>query len=442
MTTTQDRAAIRFGLGLPASVGPQDMLAALSGPDLAAQTWPGPSLAQVWDLHAVFREARTRDADQAARDLTAAANDLALTGIRAILVRAVGSADALRERLVAFWSDHFTTLPRSRLYAAAPSILADAAIRPHVAGRFADMLRAVITHPAMLAALDQDASFGPNSSKGQRGKRGLNENLARELLELHTLGVGAAYSQKDVRELAELLTGLSIRLGEGFVFDAARAEPGSETILGVTYGDTGLEPVLQALDDLATRPETAAHLARKLAVHFVADDPDPDLVAALETTWRTTGGDLLEVTRTLVTHPAALADAARKVRQPFDFVVAAFRALGLGPDRILAMAPRDLRRFVLNPMAAMGQRFQRPRGPDGWPEDAAHWITPQLLAARIDWAMTAPSALVRPLPDPRNFVQTALGSIAGADLVWAVSAAEKAREGIGLVLASPAFNRR
>lgn len=442
MTTAQDRAAIRFGHGLPGAVPVEQMLTLLAGPDHAAARWPGPTLDQVWMVNDTFRGARATDPEAAMQALSVATNDMALLGARAILARAVGSPDSLRERLVAFWVDHFTTIPRNRLMAAAPSILADAAIRPHVTGRFADMLRAVITHPAMLAALDQDASFGPNSRKGQRGKRGLNENLARELLELHTLGVGASYGQTDVRELAELLTGLSIVPGEGFVFDAARAEPGSETVLGVTYGAEGLEPVLQALDDLAARPETSAHLSRKLVVHFVADDPDPDLVEAVATRWRDTDGDLLAVTRALVTHPAALAHPAGKVRQPVDFLIAALRSLGVDPDHLYRLETKHLRRFVLNPMAAMGQRFQRPRGPDGWPEDAAHWITPQLLAARIDWAMTMPAQLVRPLPDPRDFLQAALGAEGGERLAWAVSAAETTRDGIGLVLASPEFNRR
>ena len=442
MTTAQDRAAIRFGTGLPSDATVEDMLAALAGPDRAAAIWKGPTIDQLWTLHAAFRDARTTNAEMATHEFTTAANRLAMEGTRAFLARAVGSSDGLRERLAAFWSDHFTALPRSRLYASAPFLLADEAIRPHVAGRFSAMLRAVITHPALLTALDQEASFGPNSRKGLRSNRGLNENLARELLELHTLGVGAAYSQTDVRELAELLTGLSIKLGEGFVFDAARAEPGSETILGVTYGAEGLEPVLQMLDDLAARPETAAHLARKLVVHFVADEPAPDILAAVEAAWRRTDGDLLAVTRAMVTHPAALVGPARKVRQPLDFMVASFRALGISPDRILAAEDKDLRRYVLNPLATMGQRFQRPRGPDGWPEAGEHWITPQLLAARIDWAMTAPTALVKPLPDPRDFVRTALGTLASDQLIWAVSAAETARDGVGLVLSSPDFNRR
>jgi uncharacterized protein (DUF1800 family) len=309
-----------------------------------------------------------------------------------------------------------------------------------VTGRFADMLRAVITHPAMLIYLNQDASYGPSSPVGQRLKKGLNENLARELLELHTLGVAAGYSQVDVRELAELLTGLSVT-PDGFAFDQRRVEPGPETVLGTTYPGHGLEPILQALDDLAARPETAAHIAGKLAVHFVSDAPDPALVAALAGVFRDTDGDLRAVATALVAYPVA-ADLGSKARQPFDFMVAALRSLGVAPQLVLDMEPKVFNRLIRVPLKAMGQPLHQAPGPNGWPEAAADWITPQGLAARIDWAMQAPQRLQRPLPNPRAFLAVALGSRAGEKLVWAVSAAESARDGVGLVLASPEFNRR
>jgi uncharacterized protein (DUF1800 family) len=187
------------------------------------------------------------------------------------------------------------------------------------------MLMAVATHPAMLLYLDQAQSVGPNSARGARRDRGLNENYARELMELHTLGVGAVYSQDDVRQLAELLTGLAVDPVAGFVFDARRVEPGPERVLGRDYAGDGIEAIRAVLADLAARPETARHLAHKLAVHFVADDPDPGLVTAMEAAFRDSGGDLVAVTAALLAHPAAWAEAAAKARQPFDFVVAALR---------------------------------------------------------------------------------------------------------------------
>ena len=425
--------AIRFGYGLPAEA------MGLGAEDRAAATWPGITLADLGPVISAYRPARKAKDAAAVREAQRSVDALALRGAKAIFARAVGSDDPYRERLVAFWADHFTVTPRNRIERALPSILVEEAIRPHVTGRFADMLRAVTTHPAMLVYLNQEASIGPGSPKGKRQKKGLNENLARELLELHTLGVGAGYTQDDVRQLAELLTGLTVGL-EGFVFDAKRAEPGAETVLGVTYAGKGEAPILRVLDDLAARPETSAHLARKLAVHFVADDPDAGLVDDLAAVFRETSGDLRQVSDTLAAHPKAVEGV--KARQPFDFLIASFRALGVGPELILRLEPRAFKRLILDPLQAMGQPFQQAPGPDGWPEREADWITPQGLAARIDWAMQAPERLVRPLPDPRAFLTAALGDRAGDKLTWAVGAAESARDGVGLVLSSPAFNRR
>jgi uncharacterized protein (DUF1800 family) len=430
----RDFFSIRFGFGLPAAA------IGLGAEDVAARTWPGITLAELAPLALAYRAAKKAEDEAAVKETQRAVDALALRGAKAIFARAIGSDDPLRERLVAFWADHFTVAPRNRTERALPSILVDEAIRPHVTGRFADMLKAVTTHPAMLIYLNQEASLGPSSPKGKRQKKGLNENLARELIELHTLGVGAGYSQADVRELAELLTGLTVSPKDGFVFDKKRAEPGAETVLGVTYSGDGAAPVLQALDDLAAQPETAAHLARKLAAHFVTDDPDEGLMADLAARFRDTGGDLAEVAQALVAHPMAATGV--KVRQPFDFLVASLRALGVGPEFILGLEPRPFRRLILDPLQTMGQPFQQAPGPDGWPEREADWITPQGLAARIDWAMQAPERLVRPLPDPRVFLTTALGTRAGEKLTWAVDAAESARDGVGVVLASPEFNRR
>ena len=435
--------AIRFGYGLPAVA--QDaagMLATLAGPDRAAATWPGIQRPDVVAVLSAGRAAQKAGNTAEAKDLQRQALSLAYHSARAAFARAVGSDDPYRERLVAFWTDHFTVSAKNPLSRLLTGLMIEEAIRPHVTGRFADMLQAVTTHPAMLVYLNQDASVGPGSRKGKKQKKGLNENLARELLELHTLGVGAGYSQTDVRELAELLTGLTLDRDHGFEFDPALAEPGAETVLGVTYGAEGLEPILQMLDDLAARPETARHIATKLAVHFIADRPDPDLVAALEAVFIDTDGDLLALAGALLTHPAAGLPTPAKARQPLDFLVVAMRALAIDPDTIANADEVTIKRLIVNPLAAMGQPFQNAPGPDGWPEEAENWITPQGLAARIDWAMRAPQKLVKPLPDPRVFLQTALGGLAGDRLIWAVSAAESARDGIGLVLASPEFNRR
>ncbi|MBE2275902.1 MAG: DUF1800 domain-containing protein [Rhodobacteraceae bacterium] len=450
MTDRAVTAAFRFGFGLPldpAAAAPEALLAGLSGPDRAAATWPGvvtPEALVLLQREIGLRETKKTDPDAAAveaRAIQRAGLILQRQGQRATFARALGGA-ALRERLAWFWTNHFTVVPRGRNQLGWPSALRDEAIRPHLAGPFAEMLKAVAIHPGMLFYLDQIGSFGPASKRGKANGRGLNENYARELLELHTLGVAAAYTQADVRELAELLAGLTVRPADGFFFDAARAEPGAETVLGVEYGGRNTAPIFRLLEDLARRPETAAHLARKLAVHFVSDQPDPALVEALAAEWRASGGDLRRVTEVLVTHPAALSGPAAKVRPPGEFMAAALHALGVSGDEVYGMAEGPFQRLVIRPLAAMGQRWEAAPGPNGWPEAASAWVTPAGMAARIEWAMQVPGRLVVPLPDPRDLARTALGARADAELLGAVAAAESTREGAGLVFASPAFNRR
>jgi uncharacterized protein (DUF1800 family) len=453
MTPALTTAAFRYGYGLPlpaqAPTDPASMLAALRGPDLMAATYPGPSLNALTETMAradtTLRQSRRAIGDEATearqqyRSAIAELESAALGAARTTFARALDAPDGFRERLVQFWADHFTTQARSRRDAPLPSTLIEEAIRPHVTGRFADMLRAVVQHPAMLGYLDQTRSFGPNSRVGLRRARGLNENLARELLELHT--VGAGHTQTDVTQMAELLAGLTVGKA-GPTFDARRAEPGAETVLGQTYDGDSLDAVLRALNDLAEHADTAAHLSRKLAVHFVADQPNRDLVQALTDGWRASGGDLLAVAESLLTHSAGWSTTPDKVRQPFDFLVAALRALGVGGAAVMALPDAPFRTMILQPMAAMGQPWQRAPGPDGWPEAAEAWITPEGMAARITWAMDMPARLVSPLPVPTTLMTRCLGAHLGERLAWAVPRSEDIREAVGLVLASPDFNRR
>ena len=453
MTQDTTTAAFRFGYGLPlpaqAPTEPASMLAALRGPDVMATTYPGPQLPHLTDTLAradsmlrTSRRAAEPEAKAARQDYRQAIAQLegvTLLGAKTTIARALDAPDGFRERLVQFWADHFTTIARARRDSPLPATLVEEAIRPHLTDRFTDMLKAVIQHPAMLGYLDQSRSFGPNSRIGQRRAKGLNENLARELLELHTVGSG--FTQEDVTQMAELLTGLTFGK-QGPTFDPRRAEPGAETVLGMTYDGDDLATVLKAMDDLAEHPATAAHLARKLAIHFVSDQPNPDLVQAMTDAWRASGGDLLAVTESLLTQPAAWSKLQEKARQPYDFIVASLRALGLDGADVMRMADDSFRRMILQPMSAMGQTWQRPPGPDGWPEAAEVWITPEAMAARITWAMEMPSQLVNPLPDPSALMTRSLGAHLGARLAWAVPKSENTREAVGLVLASPEFNRR
>ncbi len=444
-------AATRFGYGLPQPKGAPDsamaMLSALTDPDTVVEAYPIARLAEVAALLDAFLVARRSrgegtEQDEAYRLAQRNLNKPTLSATRATFARALSNPDGFRERLAAFWGDHFTAAPREGTNKFLPFAMMDQAIRPRMTGRFADMLMAVTTHPAMLIYLDQGTSFGPTSAQGKRTKRGLNENLARELIELHTLGVGAGYAQDDVRQMAELLTGLTVTPTLEMAFEEKRAEPGDETVLGVTYRGAGLEPIRAALYDLAARPETAAHLARKLAVHFVADTPDQGLIDSLTTAYVDSDGDLMTVYAALLDHPAAWATPMQKARQPYDFLLAALRGLDVTADDVVRMADGPFRRMLQDPLTAMGQPFKTPPGPDGWPEEAEAWITPQGLAARITWAMEVPGRLRTPLPDPDVLAQAVLGPWAGERLLWAVSRAENIREGVGLVLVSPEFNRR
>ena len=451
MTDPMTIAALRFGYGLPlpegAAVTPAQILAGLDGPDEMARIWPVPGLAQVLpvlrEAGAGRREARMEGGSRARyQAAVAASTQVARDAARATLARALDAPSGFRERLVAFWSDHFTVKARNRPEFVLPEAFVTDAIRPHLAGNFADLLIAAVLHPAMLVYLDQVASVGPGSLFGRRRGRGLNENLAREVIELHTMGVGAGYGQQDVRQMAMLLTGLDATAEEGAVFRANRAEPGAETVLGRVYAGEGLAPIHAALRDLALRPETAAYLCRKLAVHFLADDPDPGLLAEVAAVWQETGGDLRSVYGAMLHHPAAWAPEFRKARQPFDFIVAACRALGLGGLHLASIEDGAIRRDLIAPMGLMGQSWRNPAGPDGWAEAAGAWITPQGMAARIGWAMRSPGRLLRDLPDPREFALQALGPGADPAVVWAAARAETRAEGVGIVLSSPAFNRR
>lgn len=462
MTFSPELAEIRFGCGLSPDVAPPvsvpAMLDALAGEDGMARRFAvepfaayRQRFAAVAELRELQRQARgtaqAGEYDTQARALIDDARAAAEGWFAQVLLRWSRTGQGLRERLAFFWADHFTAQGRSAILVPAVLPYVEDAIRPHVAGRFSDLLIAAVTHPLMLNYLDQSASVGPGSPAAARPggrNRGLNENLAREVLELHTLGVGGPYAQHDVRQLAELFTGLAFAPRQGLVFRPGIAEPGPETILGRQYGDdpATAEPILAALRDLAVHPATAQHIARKLAVHFVADDPDPALVAHVAARWRDSGGDLSAVYGAMLEHPAAWAPEPRNVKPPADFVASACRALALSPDRLAALPPRAVRQRLIGPLALMGQPWMRPDGPDGWPEADAAWITPQGLAARLRWAMTVPALLRPDLPDPRAFAVAALGSRAGEAVRFAAAAAETRAEAVGLVLTSPAFQRR
>lgn len=451
-------AAIRFGCGLSPVLAPPEsvnsVLSALRGPDFIAKRFPVEGFDRFRHRLVAQREEgqKQRNArfkferDKAQQEMQKLRRQAQIDSVgwyKHILLRRVWTSDAFRERLTAFWADHFTATGKGGAIMAAMAPYIEDAIRPNLAARFEDLLIATATHPVMLHYLDQDRSAGPNSALAQRRGQdtGLNENLAREVLELHTVGVGAGYDQTDVTELARLFAGLSFSAEDGFVYRAGMGEPGIKTVLGRRYGGgaAAMRDVIAVLRDLARHPATAAHIGTKLARHFVSDAPPADLVDDLSATFRATQGDLLAVYDTLLQHPASWSVDQPNVKQPLDLIGAAMRALAVPPDPLMALPPGRTVALLVHPMRLMGHDWGRPDGPDGLPEEDSAWITPQGLAARLQWAMAAPQVLQPDLPDPRDFVRAALGARASGAVEFAAQAAETRAEGVGIILASPSF---
>lgn len=349
-----------------------------------------------------------------------------------------------RERWALFWANHFTVAASKLQVANLAGPYEAEAIRPHVFGRFADLLSAAEAHPAMLLYLDQAQSVGPESRLARRAaaprrNTGLNENLAREILELHTVGVDAGYTQADVTEFARALTGVSVggpRDGEAAfgatVFRAGAHQPGARTVMGVSYPAGGKEQAAAILDDLARKPQTARFVCTKLARHFVADDPPPALVARLERAWRSTDGDLARLAEALIDAPESWTPQAAKLKTPYEFVVSSYRALG--------RAPADVRQTaVLN---TLGQRPFGAPSPEGWPDDAAAWAASDAMVKRMQFAQGFAAAAAGRVGDPRRLASEVLGARLTPASATAIARAESRAEAVALLLMTPEFQRR
>jgi uncharacterized protein (DUF1800 family) len=345
------------------------------------------------------------------------------------------------ERLVSFWSNHFcVSAAKSGVVRAIAGAFEREAIRPHVLGRFGDMLVAVAKHPAMLLYLDNARSFGPSSPAGRRRGSGLNENLAREILELHTLGVSGGYTQADVTALARILTGWTFagqagRIGEPgvFTFFPNGHEPGDHSVLGKIYRAGGIEQGEAALADLATHPATARHVAQKFAAHFVSDAPPQPLVERLESVFKATGGDLKALAVALVDADEAWSGQPAKLRSPYEFLLAAVRA-------VAERAPEEPAR-LLGPLNVMGMPLWQPPGPNGFPDTVAAWATASGVKARLDVA-SAIATRLRETVHPTELLDAVVGEDASRETRLAVSRAESRQQGLALVLMSPEFQWR
>lgn len=363
--------------------------------------------------------------------------------------RAIATERPFVERLVHFWANHFAISADKQPVGALVGHYENEAIRPHVTGRFVDMLTAVESHPAMLLYLDNSASIGPESMaarvvRRRRGRElGLNENLAREILELHTLGVDGGYDQRDVTEFARVLTGWSIggraglaRLAGGapgeFQFRALAHDPGDKRVLGTRYREDGVEEGRAVLADLARQPATARHLATKLARHFVADEPPPALIERLTATYLESDGTLLPVYGELVEAVESWAEPLAKFKTPHDYVISAYRAFG---------APPESSERVIAFLTQLGQRPLTPGSPAGWPDTAAHWDGGDGLLKRVEWAGAVGRAIGDRL-DANELMAAALGEVTSEHTAVAVARAESGAQALGLLLAAPEFQRR
>jgi uncharacterized protein (DUF1800 family) len=363
---------------------------------------------------------------------------------------ALGAEIGFVERLVWFWSNHFCVSADKGNVRQICGAYEREAIRANVLGRFGDMLLAAESHPAMLLYLDNARSIGPDSIAGVRQRRGLNENLAREILELHTLGVRSVYTQEDVTRFANVITGwtvvpfredaaraalaspepgLSARGGE-FEFNPRMHQPGAQTVIGKSYPDAGVEQGRAVLAALARHPATAKHVATKLARHFVADEPPPALVERLGKRFLATQGDLKETAKALVSAPEAWEAPRSKLKRPGEWIIGALRAVDVTPPEI---AP------VMQAHNLLGEPLWRPTAPKGFSDESAPWLDG--LAQRLDIA----NQFARRLggqADPREVFEEVLAPLASTETRQAITRAESRPQALALLFMAPEFQRR
>jgi uncharacterized protein (DUF1800 family) len=447
-------AAHRFGLGEPA-LGPigtdaADWLVRQIGPADPARGeglfTTAQALAHVRAEAEQRKLARNPPPGTTAEQLIGAHyRQVILADMHSRLVTAATTQRPFAERLQAFWCNHYTvSLAKGSVRGLVGAFERDA-IRPHIAGRFEELLVAATTHPAMLRYLDNAQSAGPHSRAvavaARRAERlaetprltGLNENLAREILELHTLGVDGGYTQADVTQFAAVLTGWRIGPQDDATrFDANWHEPGPKTVLGKRYAD-GPDALRSLLHDLARHPSTMRFVSTKLARHFVADDPPPALVARLVAAWRDSDGQLAEVYRALVQSPEAWQPAPSKLKTPEELVVSAARVLGY--------RERAFERNDAGGILALGQRLQAAPSPAGWPDRAEDWLGPDAVWKRVEWATRVGERVGRQT-DARAVADASLGPLLSEATQRQIERAADGPQALALLLMAPEFQRR
>ena len=350
---------------------------------------------------------------------------------------ALNAEIGLVDRLTWFWSNHFCVSADKGQVRPLCGAYEREAIRANVLGKFSDMLLAVESHPAMLLYLDNAGSIGPNSIAGQRRGKGINENLAREIMELHSLGVQSGYSQEDVTNFAKVITGWTFsplrqdpQHGGEFFFNERMHEPGAQSVLGRNYGEGGYEQGRAVLLMLAHHPATAKHISTKIVRHFIADDAPPALVDRLTKRFLDTGGDLKEVTKTLISAPESWDSPRSKLKRPGEWIVSSMRASGM-------MIP-DVRR-VINTLNLLGEPLWRPAAPKGFSDESADWLDG--LTQRLDIANEI-ARRIGGMTDPETVADDALGPLASTETRQTIARAESRQQALALLLMSPEFQRR
>jgi uncharacterized protein (DUF1800 family) len=370
----------------------------------SAAAWPDPVRSQIQAMTISKRpfvalvqdlEQRRKEADGLTNDDEKKAaqqsyqqemNRLAKEAATRHLLRALYSPNQLQEQMTWFWLNHFSVFQGKSNLRAMVGDYEETAIRPHALGKFRDLLAAVVYHPAMLRYLDNE----------QNAAKRINENLARELMELHTLGVDGGYSQRDVQELARVLTGVGVNLQPDnpklrpelqaqyvrrglFEFNPARHNAGDKQLLGLPLHGKGLAEVDEAIDRLARHPATAKFISRKLAQFWLADTPPQSLLDRMSQTFQRTDGDVAETLKTLLTSPEFAQGAGKKFKDPMRYVSSAVR-LAYDDKPILNAGP------ILNWLNRMGEPLYGHQTPDGYPLTESAWASPGQMAVRFEIA--------------------------------------------------------
>ena len=369
-----------------------------------------------------------------------------LSEIQARLLNAVSTQRPFVERLVYFWSNHFAVSVDKTAVTGVAGSLEREAIRPHVLGNFSQLLLAVEQHPAMLLYLDNQRSVGPDSLLATRAARhdrtvGLNENLAREILELHTLGVDGGYTQSDVTSFAKVLTGWSLGGGPGnraqgnpgeFFYRSEVHEPGAQTVFRRRYEQSDIEQGQAVLHDLAVAPQTARHIATKLARHFIADDPPPRAVTQIAQAFEKSGGDLPATYKAVIACQEVWATPLSKFKTPQDYVLSMYRGLEI---------PVEERRDAVGAFNTLGQRQFSPGSPAGYPDRSADWDGASALMKRIEFADSI-AQKVGASPAVAELGPQLLGATYSEETRISISRAANAAQALTLLLTSPEFLRR